>query len=109
MIATRPLSLIPAPPLAPVCCDARDAFYIHVKADRDLTLGLALLALLLYRRALPLALLVAAGTVAPVFDCALSLADPRGHVGYALAVHGSAVLYGLVTLWVLLRPAARPA
>lgn len=82
---------------------------IHVKADRDLTLGLALLGLLLYRRALPLALLVAAGTVAPVFDCALSLADPRGHVGYALAGHGSAVLYGLVTLWLLLWPAVRSA
>jgi len=80
-----------------------DAFYLHVKADRDITIGVLLVALLAYRRATPLAVVVGALCIVPVADCALSLLDPRGHVGYALAVHGSAVIYGIVTTALLVR------
>ena len=69
-----------------------DAFYLHVKADRDLAIGAMLLALLLYRRPTPLALFVGASTIAPVLDCLLVALEPRGHAGYALAVHGSAAV-----------------
>jgi len=82
---------------------AGDAFYVHVKADRDLTLGLALVALLVYGRARALAWFIAAATIAPLLDCVLSLADARGHAAYALAVHGSAALYLVFTTWVLSR------
>ena len=73
-----------------------DAFYLHVKGDRDLALALTLLALLIYRRPAPLALFVAAACIAPVLD-ACFVAFARGHAGYALAVHGSAAAYGVVT------------
>jgi hypothetical protein len=89
-----------------------DAFYLHVKADRDLSIAVLLVGLLVYRRATPLAVAVAALCIAPLADCGLSLLDPRGHAGYALAVHGSATLYGIVTTALLVRarrrgPAAR--
>lgn len=80
-----------------------DAFYLHVKADRDLAIGAILVALLIYRRPAPLALFVGASTVAPVLDCLLVALEPRGHLGYALAVHGSAAVYGVVTTWLLAR------
>lgn len=86
-----------------------DGFYLHVKADRDLTLGATFLALLLYRRPMPLALFTAACTIAPTLDCALVALDPRGHAGYALGVHGSAALYGIVTAYLLVRAARRGA
>lgn len=80
-----------------------DAFYMHVKGDRDLALAAILLALLLYRRPAPLALFVAAACVAPVGDCLLVALEPRGSIGYALGVHGSAVAYGVVTAALLWR------
>ncbi|HEU4730087.1 MAG TPA: DUF4267 domain-containing protein [Kofleriaceae bacterium] len=80
-----------------------DAFYLHIKADRDLTLTAILVCLIVYGRAAPLALFVAAACIAPVFDGALVAHDPRGHAGYALAVHGSAAAYGVITLWLLWR------
>jgi len=89
-----------------------DAFYLYVKGDRDLTLTAILIALLVYRRPAPLALFVAAACVAPVIDGSLVAADPRGHAGYALAVHGSAAIYGVVTaalLWRAHRPGPRAA
>jgi hypothetical protein len=86
-----------------------DAFYLHVKGDRDLALALTLLALLVYRRPAPLALFVAAACIAPVIDASLVASDPRGHVGYALAVHGSAAAYGIVTAALLWRAARNGA
>jgi hypothetical protein len=71
-----------------------DAFYLHVKADRDLAI---------YRRPAPLALFVAATCIAPVIDCTLVALDPHGSLGYALGVHGSAVVYGVVTAALLWR------
>lgn len=89
-----------------------DAFYLHVKGDRDLALTAILVALMVYRRPAPLALFVAAACVAPVLDASLVASDPRGSVGYALAVHGSAVVYGVITaalLWRADRRARRAA
>lgn len=85
-----------------------DAFYLRVKADRDLAIGVLLVVLLVYRRVTPLALVVGALTPAPLADCTLSVLDPRGHAGYALAVHGSAVLYGIVTTALLVRARRGP-
>jgi len=84
-----------------------DAFYLHIKADRDLSIAVLLGGLLVYRRATPLAVVVAALCIAPLADCALSLLDPRGRAGYALAVHGSAVVYGIVTTALLVRARRR--
>lgn len=80
-----------------------DAFYMHVKADRDLALAAILLALMLDRRPRALALFVAAACIAPVCDGLLVALDPRGSAGYALGVHGSAVAYGVVTAALLWR------
>jgi hypothetical protein len=78
-----------------------DAFYIHVKADRDLALFAVLVALTIYRRPAPLALFTAATCIAPVVDC--TLVALHGRLGYALAVHGSAAAYGMVTAALLWR------
>lgn len=80
-----------------------DAFYLHVKADRDLALFAVLVALAIYRRPAPLALFVAATCIAPVVDATLVALDPHGSLGYALAVHGSAAAYGVVTVALLWR------
>lgn len=79
-----------------------DAFYLHVKADRDLALFAVLTALAIYRRPLPLALCVGPAVVAPVIDATL-VALHQGSLGYALAVHGSAAVYGVVTTVLLWR------
>ena len=84
---------------------AADAFYLHVKADRDLAIGLLLVALLAYRRITPLVIAVATLCVAPIIDG--TLVSLHGRLGYALAVHGSAVAYGALTIAVLLRAAKR--
>src|SRR5215813_3947414 len=80
-----------------------DAFYLHVKGDRDLALAGILIALMAYRRPAPLAMFVAVTCIAPVLDCSFVASDPRGGVAYALAVHGSAVVYGVVTAALLWR------
>jgi hypothetical protein len=87
-----------------------DLFYLHIKADRDLASGIALFALLGFGERRALGIFVGALTVEPLFDLLLSVADERGRAAYALPVHGSAVLYGLVLAALLLRrrPAADP-
>jgi hypothetical protein len=80
-----------------------DAFYLHVKADRDLTLFAVLVALAIYRRPAPLALVVTVACIAPVIDGALVATAPHGSLGYALGVHGSAVAFGVVTAALLWR------
>jgi Domain of unknown function (DUF4267) len=80
-----------------------DAFYFRVKGDRDLASALAMIALTFLRERRALGWLIAAATLEPIFDALLSIGDARGHVGYALAVHGSAALYGAVLSWRLLR------
>jgi hypothetical protein len=80
-----------------------DLFYLHIKAGRDLGWGLLFAGLLFLRQRAPLRVAVAAATACPLVDCVASILDPRGHVGYALAVHGSAAVFGVV-LVALLRP-----
>jgi hypothetical protein len=87
--------------------DPADLFYLRVKADRDLSTALALSALLALRRPLPLALFIGVATVQPLFDCLLVLTDPRGSAAYALSVHGSAAVYGVVLALLLGREHAR--
>jgi len=80
---------------------AADAVYIHIKAGRDLGIGAMLIALMISGRRGPLAGVIAASLIMPLNDCLHVMA--AGRVGYALAIHGSAVVYGLVVLWVLRR------
>jgi hypothetical protein len=80
-----------------------DAFYLHVKAGRDLTLFAVLVALAIYRRPAPLALMVAVACIAPVVDAALVATAPDGRLGYALGVHGSAAAYCAITAALLWR------
>jgi hypothetical protein len=84
-----------------------DLFYIRVKGDRDLSTALALMGLMALRRPLPLAIFIAAAIVQPLFDCLLVLTDPRGSAVYALSVHGSAAVYGVVLSLLLFREHAR--
>jgi hypothetical protein len=84
-----------------------DAFYFRIKGDRDLATAVAIVALGCLRERRALGWLVAACTLEPIFDACLSIADGRGHVGYALAVHGSAALYSIVLSWRLLRRRAQ--
>ena len=80
-----------------------DAFYLHVKADRDLALFAVLVALAIYRRPAPLALVVAVACIAPMIDAVLVATTRPGGLGYALGVHGSAAAYGVVTAALLWR------
>lgn len=84
-----------------------DAFYLHVKADRDFAIGLLLVGLLVYGRTTPLLIVCGALCVAPIVDCALVAA--RGLVGHALSVHGSAVAFGFVLVALLVRARRRPS
>lgn len=83
--------------------DPADLFYLRVKADRDLASAVTLLALTALRDRRALGIFVAAATLQPLSDLLLVASDARGHVGYALAVHGSAALYCLVLAALLLR------
>jgi hypothetical protein len=87
--------------------DAGDAVFVRIKAGRDLSLGLMLVALLVLRMRSALAAVVLAASVIPLVDCLVSITSDRGNLAYALMVHGSAVVYGLVLGALLLR--ASPA
>ena len=80
--------------------DPADLFYLRVKGDRDLFSAAALFLLMALRERRALGAFVGVATLQPFCDLWLSLADARGHAGYALAVHGSAALYcaGLAAL-----------
>jgi hypothetical protein len=83
--------------------DAADAVYVHIKAGRDLSIGVMLAALLAMRQRAALTAMIAASMIMPLNDCAQVIASAPGRVGYALAVHGSAVAYGVVLLVLLWR------
>ena len=78
-----------------------DAFYLYVKADRDLAIAIAIFGLLAYRRATPLLIVTCALLVAPICDG--TLVTIHHGLGYALAVHGTAVAYGVALAAVLWR------
>jgi hypothetical protein len=83
--------------------DPLDAFYLHVKADRDLSIGIALAALLAFRQRAALVSVLAASLVMPLADFVLVLRSGHATLLYALSVHGSAVLYCAVLLGLLVR------
>lgn len=78
-----------------------DAFYLYVKADRDLAIAALLFGLLAYRRATPLLIVVGSLLLAPLGD-AILVTSHHG-LGYALSVHGTAIAYGIALLAVLWR------
>jgi hypothetical protein len=76
--------------------------WLHIKAGRDLGVGLILLTVLLQHQRRVFGAITLVSTVIPLVD-ALSVTSNGAHsVGYALAVHGSAALYGLLLgTWLL--------
>ncbi len=72
--------------------DLRDGLYFQVKAARDLSMGLGVLALLASRMHRALGILLLCGALIPGLDCALGLLAQRGSAPYFLAVHGGAAL-----------------
>ena len=87
--------------------DARDDVFVRIKAGRDLGTGLMLLVPLWLRERRVVGWTVIVSSVMPVVDGTIVATSARGSVPYALMVHGSAVIYGLVVGPLLLR-AARP-
>jgi hypothetical protein len=80
-----------------------DAFYLHVKGDRDLAIGLALAALLVTRQRRALAVVLGAFVLMPLIDATLLLASGHASLFYVLAVHGSAALYVAILALLLAR------
>ena len=81
-----------------------DAHWLRIKAGRDLSIGLAITALLVLRMRPALAALLLAGGLIPLVDCIVSVASASGLVAYALAVHGSAAAFSFGLGAALLRP-----
>lgn len=89
--------------------DAGDTAFVRIKAGRDLGLGLIFVALLGLRMRSALAAVVFAVSVSPLVDCLVTITTGRESVAYALMVHGSAVVYGLVLGALLLRQSPAPS
>jgi hypothetical protein len=80
-----------------------DAHWLRIKAGRDLSVGLMMAALLGLRMRSALGVVLLAGGVIPLLDCIISVVNPSGHVGYALAVHGSTAVFAFALAASLLR------
>ena len=83
--------------------------WVHIKADRDLGVGLIFVAVILGRSRRSFGAVALVSAVSPVVD-ALSVIDHgMRSVGYALSVHGSAVVYCLALgSWLLWRGESAP-
>ncbi|WP_338864446.1 DUF4267 domain-containing protein [Myxococcus stipitatus] len=77
--------------------------WLYVKAGRDLGLALAMFALVAIRQRKAAGVFVLACIVMPTVD-ALTVMHGGASLAFALAVHGSAALYGAVLAAALLRP-----
>ncbi|MCP3163039.1 DUF4267 domain-containing protein [Myxococcus qinghaiensis] len=77
--------------------------WLYVKAGRDLGLALAMFALVAIRQRQAAGVFVLACMVMPTVD-ALTVLHGGASLAFALAVHGSAVVYGAVLGTALLRP-----
>ncbi|QSQ18272.1 DUF4267 domain-containing protein [Myxococcus landrumensis] len=77
--------------------------WLYVKAGRDLGLALAMFALVAIRQRKAAGVFVLATIVMPTVD-ALTVMHGGASLAFALAVHGSAVVYGIVLAAALLRP-----
>jgi Domain of unknown function (DUF4267) len=83
--------------------------WLRIKADRDLGLGLILVALILARRRRLFGVVALVSAVSPSVDALTVIGHGMRSVGYALSVHGSAVLYCLALgSWLLRRSAPAP-
>jgi hypothetical protein len=83
--------------------DSTDLFYLRVKADRDLSSAAVIFLLIALGERRALGAFIGVAAVQPVCDLILSLADARGHAGYAFPVHASAAFYCVVLAALLLR------
>lgn len=79
--------------------------WLRIKAGRDLGIGLMLSAVLLQRQRRVAGAVIVASVAMPMVDALTVIGHGARSVGYALGVHGSAVLYGLLLGAALLRPA----
>jgi hypothetical protein len=78
--------------------------WVRIKADRDLSLGLILVALILGRRRRLFGAVALVSAVSPTIDVWTVIGHGMRSVGYALSVHGSAVVYCLALgAWLLWR------
>ncbi|WP_342380055.1 DUF4267 domain-containing protein [Myxococcus stipitatus] len=77
--------------------------WLYVKAGRDLGLALAMFALVAIRQRKAAGVFVLATIVMPTVD-ALTVLHGGASLAFALSVHGSAVVYGVVLAAALLRP-----
>jgi hypothetical protein len=69
--------------------------WLRIKADRDLCLGLILVVLLLGRSRRMFGAVAMVSAVSPAIDALTVIGHGARSVGYALSVHGSAVVYCL--------------
>lgn len=83
--------------------DPKDAVWLRIKGDRDLTaaLGIGIFLVLRWRRALGAFLL--ASITSPLLDCIISLSTPGHDTALALSVHGGATVLVAVLGLVLFR------
>ncbi|AGC43462.1 hypothetical protein MYSTI_02135 [Myxococcus stipitatus DSM 14675] len=77
--------------------------WLYVKAGRDFGLALAMFALVAIRQRKAAGVFVLATIVMPTVD-ALTVLHGGASLAFALGVHGSAVVYGVVLAAALLRP-----
>jgi hypothetical protein len=70
--------------------------WLSIKAGRDLGVALMLLLVLLQRRRSLAGAVILASVVMPTVDGLTVIAHGARSVGYALSVHGSAAVYGLL-------------
>jgi len=83
--------------------------WVRIKADRDLGVGLILVALILGRHRRLFGAVALVSAVSPVVDALTVIGHGMRSVGYALSVHGSAVLYCLALgSWLLWRGEPAP-
>jgi len=80
-----------------------DAAWLHVKAGRDLAVGLLFVWLLVLRHRGALFGVLASTLVIPLNDGLQVVARDGARVAYALGVHGSAFAFGVLVLVLLWR------
>jgi uncharacterized protein DUF4267 len=79
--------------------------WLRIKAGRDLGIALMLAVVLLQRQRRLVGAVTLASVAMPVVDALTVISHGARSVGYALGVHGSALLYCLLLGMALLRPA----
>jgi hypothetical protein len=83
--------------------------WLRIKAGRDLGLGLMLLTVLLLRQPRVFGAMSLVSVVIPLVDAVTVMSHGARSIGYALSVHGSAVVYGLLLgAWLLRSNATAP-